>query len=182
MVSEHLHSWAVLLLSGPKPSCFITMLPAAAEMKLKVRGVFGSEGRRSRSDKKTQESSRLPGCTKSSFTAYRCCWDQLTCRPGSAHIRVRAGLSPASACISLLKGFLPTGPVLPTPALSASPLGHSHVESLCHVGLFTPAPQSAPRGLSPVTPRGERPDNTLGLASRVLAVVPGDCPPTPAPK
>lgn len=70
-------------------------------------------------------------------------------RPGSAHARARTRLLSASACISLPKGFL------------------------CPQDLFCP-PQPClllPSGtvmlrlLSPVAPRGKRPDDALGLAS-----------------
>lgn len=136
-----------------------------------MRGVFGSEGRRSRSDKKTQES--LP-----TFLVVQKAVSQRTDAAGTSSSRSPRVCShqsarPPLACQPLhffAEGLsLPTGPVLPTPALSASPLGHSHAESR-HAGLFTPAPQSSRRGLSPSHPpptprRGERPDNTLGLAS-----------------
>lgn len=46
---------------------------------------------------------------------------------------------------------LPTGPVLPTPALSASPLGHSHAESRSRGSVHT-CPQSSSQGPEPRSP------------------------------
>lgn len=57
---KHLHRWAVFLLPSPKPSCFITIFPAADEGEaFEVREMCGSEGTRS-TDKKTQKSLRTP--------------------------------------------------------------------------------------------------------------------------
>lgn len=56
----HLHRWAVLLLSSPKPSCFITILPAADEVEaFEVREMCGSEGTRT-TNKRTQKSLPAP--------------------------------------------------------------------------------------------------------------------------
>lgn len=154
-----------------------------------MRGVFGSEGRRSRSDKKTQES--LPA-----FLVVQKAVSQRTDAAGTSSSRSPRVCShqsarPPLACQRLhffAEGLsLPTGPVLPTPALSASPLGHSHAESR-HAGLFTPAPQSSRRGLSPSHPPPP-PAVVNDLITRLVWLLQGpgcgpwDCsPPHPSPQ
>lgn len=127
-----------------------------------MRGVFGSEGRR-RSDKKTQESLPVFLVVQKAVSQHTDAAGTLSSR--SPRVCSHQCARPPLVCQRLhffAEGLsLPVGPVLSTPALSASPLGHSHPEASVHTRSteFLPGPEPQSR------PRGKRPDNTLGLAS-----------------